>query len=304
MTITYVTAGAWGGGVGRVLVAGEVDTNFWTHDQAITALQALPLGVSISSIVQTAPNQITITLTDGRTYIFTLPALTYNWRGVWAPNTYYAVNDTFSVASYNTTYVVTFAHISAATFNPGASDGSGHAYYAVLFAQPNPLPVGGTTGAVLAKNSGTDFDVVWNPGLPVAGAAGTALFKNSITNYDTLWRQPGFSDLAGAPTPAQLRAPVNSILTPTSGVAPLDPTLGNIFTLTPTADTAIGAVSAPVDARVTVFVTGSATSYNVTFGAFFVSTGVLATGTASGRFVVSFVGNGSSLFEISRSGPL
>jgi hypothetical protein len=87
-------------------------------------------------------------------------------------------------------------------------------------------------------------------------------------------------------------------------VASLDPTLGNIFTLTPTADTAIGAVSAPVDARVVVFINGSTTSYNVTFGAFFVSAGVLATGTASGRFVVSFVGNGSSLFELSRSGPL
>lgn len=305
MTLNYRTSGAWGSGLGRALVASEVDTNFWTHDQAITALEALPLGVSISSITQTSPNQITITLTDGRTYVFTLPAVTLKWRGEWAPSTYYNANDIISVASLQSVYVVLAGHTSAATFSPGANNGAGQMYYQLLLAVPNVLPTGGAQGAILAKTTATDYDVGWQVIVPRGGATATALFKNSATDFDTLWRSVNFSDMAGSLAPSQLRLPLNVVLTPAAGIATLDPGAANIFNITPTANTIINATSAPVDARVVVFIVAStAASYNISFGTPFRPNGVLATGTAAGTWNVCFAGDGNFLYELSRLGPL
>jgi hypothetical protein len=49
---------------------------------------------------------------------------------------------------------------------------------------------GGTTGQVLAKVSGTDYDTQWaNPSqpFPTGGVSGDILLKSSSTNYDTSW---------------------------------------------------------------------------------------------------------------------
>lgn len=62
----------------------------------------------------------------------------------------------------------------------------------------SPLPVGGTSGQLLVKNSSTNYDVSWLsptsstvPGvLPVGGTTGQILSKNSNTNYDTVWTTP------------------------------------------------------------------------------------------------------------------
>ena len=53
----------------------------------------------------------------------------------------------------------------------------------------NPLPSGGTTGQVLAKASADDYDVAWvaNSALPAGGTSGYALVKNSSTSYDVKW---------------------------------------------------------------------------------------------------------------------
>lgn len=53
----------------------------------------------------------------------------------------------------------------------------------------NPLPSGGTTGQVLAKNSGTNFDTSWETIGSVAsgGTTNQVLAKNSNTNFDTKW---------------------------------------------------------------------------------------------------------------------
>ena len=55
----------------------------------------------------------------------------------------------------------------------------------------NPLPSGGTTGQILKKHSGTDYDVEWgdNSAIPSGGLAGRALVKNSSTNYDASWQR-------------------------------------------------------------------------------------------------------------------
>jgi hypothetical protein len=305
MTVVYRNTGPWGAGLGRVLTSMEGDTNFWTHDQAITALQALPLGVGISTITQTAPNQFTIALTDGRNYVMTIPELAFTWRGVWAPFTYYSPHDLFSVPTTNSIYQVLWGHSSAATFDPNANDGVGHSYYALWLQVPNPLPTGGATGNVLAKNSTTDYDTLWLPGLPVGGAVGSALFKNTLTNYDTLWRPVNFIDVAGTLTPTQQRAGINTIPTPTAGAVLLNPALGNVFSLTPASNVVINAAAAPVDARAVVIISTAASSYNISFATLFLSAGVLATGTVAGkRFAVSFVGDGNNFTELSRSGPM
>ena len=55
----------------------------------------------------------------------------------------------------------------------------------------NNLPVGGTTRQVLAKNSGTNYDVTWNSsGIPNGGSANQILKKNSGTDYDASWVTP------------------------------------------------------------------------------------------------------------------
>lgn len=52
----------------------------------------------------------------------------------------------------------------------------------------SPLPVGGTTGQTLTKNTGTNYDVSWtSSNVPVGGTTGQILSKNSNTNYDTGW---------------------------------------------------------------------------------------------------------------------
>lgn len=55
------------------------------------------------------------------------------------------------------------------------------------------VPAGGTSGQVLTKKSGTDFDAQWKtPGvaLPAGGTAGQILTKNSSTNGDASWKTP------------------------------------------------------------------------------------------------------------------
>src|SRR6267378_4229372 len=52
----------------------------------------------------------------------------------------------------------------------------------------NNLPTGGTVRQVLAKNSSTNFDVLWNnSGVPNGGTANQILKKNSGTDYDASW---------------------------------------------------------------------------------------------------------------------
>jgi hypothetical protein len=70
----------------------------------------------------------------------------------------------------------------------------------------NALPVGGTTGQVLAKNSNSNYDAVWNNShIPSGGTANQILKKNSSTDYDSSWVSPssipgGFLTGGGAST--------------------------------------------------------------------------------------------------------
>ena len=93
-----------------------------------------------------------------------------------------------------------------------------------------------------------------------------------------------------------------SVITP--GATPaLNCALGDVFTLTPGEAENISASNLTAGQRVSIIITTSgASSYTLTFGTNFKSTGTLATGTSTGKvFVVSFVSDGTNLNEVSRT---
>lgn len=62
------------------------------------------------------------------------------------------------------------------------------------------VATGGTSGQVLTKNSGTNYDTGWaTPAVPAGvatgGLTGQVLTKNSYTDYDTLWATPSTDGL-------------------------------------------------------------------------------------------------------------
>jgi hypothetical protein len=114
-------------------------------------------------------------------------------------------------------------------------------------------------------------------------------------------RALAFADLTGTISAAQRDATSSAL--GTTGTISLDPTLGDVFTVTPSGDITLNAASAPANAKITLIVTTSGTSsHNITPGANFKSTGALATGTVNDKtFSISFVGDGSSLVETGRT---
>lgn len=101
---------------------------------------------------------------------------------------------------------------------------------------------------------------------------------------------------------AQLRPSTVTALG-TSGTVSLDPTLGNVFTITPAGDVTLNAASAPAAAEITIIVLTSGTSsFNITPTTTFISTGALATGTVDAKtFTLKFVGDGTNMNEVSRT---
>ncbi len=92
-------------------------------------------------------------------------------------------------------------------------------------------------------------------------------------------------------------------LTPSATIA-LNPALGGEFTLVPGASCTINASSVNALAQeITVVITTSGTSsYTVTFGSNFKSTGTLATGSSSAKvFTLTFKSDGTKYNEISRT---
>jgi hypothetical protein len=78
---------------------------------------------------------------------------------------------------------------------------------------------------------------------------------------------------------------------------------GEVFTCTPAGSGNISAATAPIGAKATfIFTTSGTTSYSIAFTGSFKSQGSLITGTVSGAvFVVSFIGDGTNMNEVSRS---
>lgn len=123
----------WGAGLGRNLTPVEGDTNIWDFLGRIRALEALNIGVGFdtgtSGAVSISGNQLTFHFSDSTSETVTLPDVLPGSVGDWAALTFYAAFSFVRDPDTNKIYIVLFPHTSAATFDPGANDGSGHDYY-------------------------------------------------------------------------------------------------------------------------------------------------------------------------------
>lgn len=128
MTIKYVTTGAWGVGLGRVLTAAEADTNVYDLASAIQNLIDNPVaGVSVSNI-SVVGRQVTFYMSDATTYgPFDLPVAEPRYRDAWTPTYGYFAFDIVSVAGYGT-YMVLQDHTAASVFDPNAGNSDGDYY--------------------------------------------------------------------------------------------------------------------------------------------------------------------------------
>lgn len=95
----------------------------------------------------------------------------------------------------------------------------------------------------------------------------------------------------------------SAALTAAATVA-IAPTTVNTFTLTPGQDETINCSSVPASGTpiYLIITTSGTTSRTLTFNTGFVTTGTLATGTTDAKkFVITFISNGTSLHEVSRT---
>lgn len=176
---------------GSPLTSAEGDGNVHNLDDRVTDLETNPPeAVSIADVTASG-DQLTFLMTDSTTRgPVTIDVSSFNPRGTWATNTLYSELD-FFFAPDGQSYVVRFNHTSdPSTFDPGANDGLGHDYYELFFAIPAmAIPVGGGPGDVLAKNSATDFDLIWLPSqVQPIGTIADITFAPSLGDANTYWR--------------------------------------------------------------------------------------------------------------------
>jgi hypothetical protein len=85
-----------------------------------------------------------------------------------------------------------------------------------------PVPIGGTTGQVLAKSSATDYDTEWTSlpeeTMPTGGTTNQVLAKSSSTDYDTEWSTLNAADISDITASATA---LNSTSSATSGLTAL-----------------------------------------------------------------------------------
>jgi len=163
MTQTYRTddLARWGSGQGFNLSPEQVDINFWDLIQRMIAQEERPDPSAGIAYFEISGVMMYVHMTDDTVLgPYELPVATFRDRGEWAPDTAYSVMDTFSINGG--LYVVTTAHTSGATFDPGANDGAGHDYYQLMIQTPGGvLPAGGAVGQLLQKATTTDYEVMW-----------------------------------------------------------------------------------------------------------------------------------------------
>ena len=160
----------------------------------------------------------------------------------------------------------------------------------------------GGTVAVSTTDSGS------NTSLTVDGKGTGTVGINTTSTTSGLVTIGNSTSLAGAAVNGavvatkQLRSSTVTALG-TTGTVSLDPTLGQVFSVTPTGSITLNAASAPAGALVYVVVTTSGTSsFNITPTTNFKTTGALATGTVSGKvFTLTFVSDGTNLNEVART---
>ncbi len=95
----------------------------------------------------------------------------------------------------------------------------------------------------------------------------------------------------------------STVAVATSGTITVDCSLGTTVTITPSNACTFNATNVGSGQRVTfVITTSGSSSFTLTFGTNFKSTGTLATGVTTAKvFTVSFVSDGTNMNEVSRT---
>jgi hypothetical protein len=180
------------------------------------------------------------------------------------------------------------------------------------------LPTGGATGYNLRKLSSSDFDIGWAPPLPASGATGYLLAKKSSANFDADWIAPptplppsgatGYV-LAKASSASYDYAWADphlpSVVTGTTGIgtATISAVDRAIYSITPTGNVTVGFTGTLLGSASLLLTTTGTTAWTVTLPG--TNQGTLSTGTVAGKkFVVSFIGDGSAVYEASRTSAM
>ena len=152
----------WGAGYGADLPASLIDINFWILYTQIVALQAQVINAAGISDIIVSGTQFSVQLTNHVLLgPYPLPVTQFNWRGSWAPNMTYRINDVF-VNNYSVYLVIWPVTNSGATFWAGASDGLGHFWYtAMISGPPSEIPAGGVAGQFLMGGGGSPAGATW-----------------------------------------------------------------------------------------------------------------------------------------------
>lgn len=96
--------------------------------------------------------------------------------------------------------------------------------------------------------------------------------------------------------------PQKAIALGTTGAVTMNPLLGNVFTITPTAAVQLSVSNFIVGIYSLVVLTSGTTSYVIDFQTGFTTTATLSTGVADGRyFTITFVCDGVGMREIART---
>jgi hypothetical protein len=240
MAVTYRTLGPWGAGKGANLQPSEVDANFYALAQAIVDIQDNPEQPNGIESITVSGTQMTIYLTDGTVMgPFTLPVLTFRWRGEFEPGVPYAVLDVFTFSSGNThlapgaeaSYGIFMVQIAGTWggFNPDLLIG-GLPAYLQLFGSVDTLL--STLGDVDVTEPLANNDVlIWNTGSDkwINATLGDLAFQEQDNVYITGGQIHGMSPPT-APGDVATKAYVDAL--PAGMTAPSATVMANITAAT------------------------------------------------------------------------
>jgi hypothetical protein len=81
------------------------------------------------------------------------------------------------------------------------------------------IPAGGTSGQVLRKIDGTNYNTEWvNNGLPTGGTSGQLLIKNSSTSGDASWKSLSFASVTVSAIPTSSNQDITPVLSRGDGI--------------------------------------------------------------------------------------
>ena len=176
-----------------------------------------------------------------------------------------------------------------------------------------PVANGGTGAATLTgyvKASGTST-MTASASIPNTDISGLGTMSTQAASAVAITGGTINNATIGATTPATVKASsvtstsviTDSFITKANGTLALAFGSNGVVQVTPTATGTFTSTVPPAGTRTTLIVlTAGATSYTMTFGTGFKSTGTLITGTVAARyFIFQFISNGTVLIEASRT---